>query len=116
MNYFLLMPVILSFLVLGAHVLYRYQSMPLAIVCALIPFLLFISRGWVVRVIQILLVIASIEWLRWIIIGIEEPRPNGESWHRYAIILGSVMLFTLLSGAVFFATPLHRRYFRQPMR
>ncbi len=95
-----LIPVILSFLLLIAH-FSRANIYFLMILSAGIPFLLFIKRFWVPRLMQILLILGGIEWIRTIISLINERNALGESWTRMAIILLVVALFTMISTLVF---------------
>ena len=100
MNLFRLLPVIISFLLLGAH-FYRAGAGIVAGVCAAFPLLLFLRQWWVPRLFQILLVLGALEWLRTLYafatirIALEQP------WTRLAFILGAVALFTAFSGLVF---------------
>jgi hypothetical protein len=65
---------------------------------------------WIARMIQILLILSSIEWIRTIIVSIEERQAYGEQWTRLAIILGSVAVFTAGSSLVFLFRSLKIRY------
>jgi len=109
MNVLRLIPVILSFLLLGAH-FYRSGQVMLAAICVALLFLLFIRKSWVPRLFQILLVLGALEWLRSLYyfaairIAWEQP------WTRLAIILGAVALFTALSGLVFRSKAVRARY------
>ena len=100
MNLFRLLPVIISFLLLGAH-FYRAGAVVVAGVCVAFPLLLFLRQWWVPRLFQILLVLGALEWLRTLYgfatvrMALEQP------WTRLAFILGAVALFTTLSGWVF---------------
>ena len=58
MNVLRLIPVILSFLLLGAH-FYRSGQVMLAAICVALLFLLFIRKSWVPRLFQILLVLGA---------------------------------------------------------
>ncbi len=109
MNFLRLIPVILSFLLLGAH-FYRAGMLPLTVACVVVLFLLFLRKSWVPRLFQVLLVLGALEWLRTLYqlaamrIAWEEP------WTRLAVILGAVALFTALSGLVFKNRNLAARY------
>ena len=100
MNFIRLFPVIFSFLILSAH--FSRQGLPiLSILCLLIPLLLFIKHAWVTRLIQIVLIIGSIEWIRILFVYVNERQAIGEPYFRLVIILGLVALFTGLSALVF---------------
>ena len=62
MNFIKLIPIYLSSLALSAHFL-RGWNIIFAFLCLIIPFLLLIPRKWVVRVIQIFLVLGACEWI-----------------------------------------------------
>lgn len=109
MNLVRLLPVILSFLLLGAH-FYRAGWLPVAVLCAGLPLLLFMRATWVPRLFQALLVLGALEWLR-ALYGFAAMRiAFGEPWTRLALILGAVALFTGLSGLVFRNRKLQARY------
>jgi hypothetical protein len=99
MIFFLVAPVVLSFLLAAAHWLHA-GNFPMVIVSLAAPFLLLARSGWAVRVVQVMLFLTAFEWQA-------EDMP----WMRMAIILGSVTLFTIASGLMFAAPPLKRRYF-----
>lgn len=100
MNVFHLLPVILSFLLLGAH-FYRGGDVALTGLCLAVPLLLLSRKPWVPRLFQVLLVLGALEWLRALYafaamrIAFEQP------WARLVVILGAVAVFTALSGLVF---------------
>lgn len=104
-----LSPVFLSVLLLSAH-FYRANLYLLLLVSAVMPLLLFVKEPWIVRQIQIMLFLGSIEWIRTLYLLVEERKALGESWMRLAIILGSVALFTLLSALVFQTRSLKEHY------
>jgi heme/copper-type cytochrome/quinol oxidase subunit 4 len=109
MNFFRLLPVILSFLLLAAHFL-RYGQYPLIAFSLLIPLLLFLKKKWVPRVIQVSLALGAAEWLRTMYFFVQVRQKMEMDWQRLAIILSLVALFTLLSGLVFLNKKLKRRY------
>lgn len=93
-------PVILSFLLLAAH-FSRANLSVLIIPTLLLPFLLFMKKAWVARVIQIALVIGAAEWIRAIFEYVNIRQQLGEDWTKLAVILSGVALFTLLSALIF---------------
>ncbi|WP_428938340.1 hypothetical protein [Fontivita pretiosa] len=111
MSFVYLVPVLLSFLLLAAHFLHA-GNLPLVAVALLLPLLLLIRRGWVVRVVQTALLVGALEWLRTIVMLIDFYEQAGRPWTRMSIILGSVLLFTLAASTVFFTPHLRRRYWR----
>lgn len=109
MNFFRLLPVVLSLLLLAAH-FYRAGIIPVAGICLVLPALLFFRQRWVPWVMQGVLFFGAIEWLYSLYrfaslrIALEQP------WIRLAIILGSVALFTALSALVFRNRAVRQRY------
>jgi hypothetical protein len=100
MNILRLLPVILSFLLLGAH-FYRAGQVVLAGLCVAVLFLLFLRKHWVPLLFQVLLALAALEWLRSLYFLAAMRIAWNEPWTRLALILGAVALFTLMSGLVF---------------
>ncbi len=110
MNFLRLLPVILSLLLLGAH-FSRAGMLPLTLVCVLLPVLLFLKRPWVPRLMQVVLVLGSLEWVRMILVYVGQRREAGQDWARLAAILGGVVAFTLVSALVFSRSrALRKRY------
>jgi len=109
MNVVRLIPVILSFLLLGAHFL-RTGTLVLVIGCVLVPFLLLVRRPWVARTMQVLLVVGAAEWVRTLWGFAAFRRAHGQPWTRMALILGAVAIVTLLSALVFRSKALRERY------
>ena len=109
MNFFRLLPVVLSFLLLGAH-FYRYGLVLPALACVAAPFLLFLRKPWVPRLFQVLLVLGALEWLRTLHLLAAMRIAWEQPWTRLAVILGTVALLTALSGLVFRSRKLAARY------
>ena len=109
MNAVKLIPIYISALLLGAHFM-RLGFYPVVALCVLFPFLLFIKNKWIVRTIQIILILGAIEWIRTLYVFASEREEMGEPWTRLAIILGSVALFTGCSSLVFLFKSLRKRY------
>jgi hypothetical protein len=109
MNFFRLLPVILSFLLLGAH-FYRAGHVVVTAACALLLLLLFLRRTWVPILFQALLAVGALEWLRTLYVFASMRIAFEQPWGRLALILGGVALFTLLSGLVFQSRALKVRY------
>jgi len=109
MNFLRLIPVILSILLLCAHFLKAGLIVLVVIVFASL-FLLFIRQPWIVRVIQVELVVGGIEWVRSLFEYVDMRQAMDRPWTLLAIILGSVALFTFCSSLVFRSKSLKRRY------
>lgn len=98
MNVLVALPAVLSMLVLAAHFL-RGGAPVLALVCAAAPLLLLAwRRTWAVKLLQAMLILGSLLWIRTVIVHIDQREAAGRPWMRMAIILGAVALFTFLSG------------------
>ncbi len=109
MNFLRLLPVILSFLLLGAH-FYRGAEFVLVAVSLLLPLLLLLRKSWVPGVIQAALVLGAAEWV-YTLWRIAQVRMQiGIPWERMAWILGGVAAFTALSALVFLGRSLRARY------
>lgn len=100
MNILRLLPVILSFLLLAAHFFRPGQTLAAGL-CIAVPVLLFLRKSWVPRLFQVLLVLGALEWLHTLYSIASMRIALEETWIRLAVILGSVALFTALSGLVF---------------
>lgn len=100
MDFVKLTPVILSLLLLSAH-FFRAGWLPLVIYYLSLIGLLFVRRGWAARLIQLSLVLGSLEWMRALMMYVAERQAMGQPWRRLALILGTIALFTALSALVF---------------
>ncbi|MCD6180081.1 MAG: hypothetical protein J7K39_09280 [Bacteroidales bacterium] len=104
-----LIPVILSFLILGAH-FSRDNMSSLMMISLAFPFLLLIKKPWVPKVFQIALILGTLEWLRSLYFYIQAYEQSGQSWTKLLVIIGSVTLFTALSVLVFNNKAIRKRY------
>lgn len=109
MNILKLLPVVLSFLLLGAH-FYRAGLVPLTVLCVALLFLLFLRKRWVPRLFQILLLLGAFEWMRTLYVFAAMRIAWDQPWGRLALILGGVALLTALSALVFRNRKLRRYY------
>ncbi|MEQ8225949.1 MAG: hypothetical protein ABRQ37_26795 [Candidatus Eremiobacterota bacterium] len=89
--------VIISSLLIGAH-FFRWGYYPLVIVSLLFPLLLAVRRTWATGVVQLLLLLAGIEWIKTLILLVSVRRATGMPWTRLSVILGSVAAFTIASA------------------
>ena len=112
MNTLRLAPVILSFLLLGAH-FYRSGQAIGAGLCIVVPLSLLVRDSWVPRLIQVLLLLGALEWLRTLYVIANMRIAYDQPWTRMAAILGAVALLTMLSGLVFRSKALRERYARK---
>ena len=109
MNLVKLTPVVSSLLMLNAH-FFRAGWLPLVLLYLFLVGLLFVRRSWVARLIQISLIIGSIEWIRTLMMYVTARQAMGQPWTRLVLILGAVVLFTALSSLVFQSRTLKVRY------
>ena len=104
-----LLPVILSFVLIGAHFLRDGYLLMVAFSLA-VPFVLLVGRTWAARAVQVLLIIAAGEWIRTTIGLVTARQEEGQDYLRLAVILGAVTLLTLGSTFVFHSHTLKHRY------
>jgi hypothetical protein len=111
----LLIPALLSCLVLAAH-FFRGGHTNLMLAACAAPLLLVVRRAWATRIVQMILIIGALEWIR-TLLSIRAIRiDEGRDWQRMAIILGAVAAFTFLSACAFLLPPVRRRYCPAPAR
>ena len=96
----LYIPVVLSFLVLGAHFLRDGNTFGVAVALAFIA-LLFLRRPWVARLVQAALVLGALEWLRTMYELAQIRAVHGQPYGRMLLILGIVVAVTLSSALLF---------------
>ncbi len=102
----------LALVLLAAHLAHA-GWLPLAACAVLLTGLLGLRRPWAARAVQVVLAIATLEWVR-TTVGLAQLRlHHGEPYLRLAVILGAVTLYTALAAAAF-QHPALRRYFRRP--
>ena len=109
----LLTPVVLSFVLLAAH-FSRNDVPPLVLLCLLIPFILLLKRSWVPRLLQLLLGLGALEWIRTAMALARQRIDAGEPWMRMALILAAVALVTAGSAVLLQSARLQQRYRREP--
>ena len=105
----LLIPTLLSCLVLAAHFFRGGQTYLMLAACAG-PLLLAFRRPWTTRLVQFMLIVGALEWIRTTLAIRADRIDEGRDWHRMAIILGAVAVFSLLAAALYELPPLRRRY------
>lgn len=109
MQFVRLLPVIFSGIFIGAHFLRHQQWLAVAFVVFGLGLLL-VPKKWAARLVQVGLVLASLEWVGTIMQFVQLRQSMGMEWTRLAVILGSVALLTLLSALVFRLPALRIRY------
>ncbi|MEK6611873.1 MAG: hypothetical protein AABZ29_03710 [Gemmatimonadota bacterium] len=100
-----LLPVVISLLVLGAHFL-RSGSVVLVAPPFVALVLLGVRRRWAARLVQAVLLLGAIEWVRTLVRLASWRVQTGQPATRLVVILGSVALLTGLSALVFRAVRL----------
>ena len=109
MNAIRLLPVFLSALLIAAHCL-RMGSLVLVVCSLAFPILLLFPERWSARIVQLFLIIASLEWFRTLFVIASQRMDASMPWKRLVVILGSVAVLTVASACVFFMKPLKARY------
>ena len=108
-----LFPVLFSALLLAAH--FSRHDMPLlSLLSIAFPFILLLRRPWVPPLVQGIIVLATLEWVRTLVAIARQRQEAGEDWLRMAVILASVAAVTLASVLVFRSDQVRERYGTQP--
>ncbi|MEA2096861.1 MAG: hypothetical protein U9P73_09255 [Candidatus Cloacimonadota bacterium] len=108
-NFMKILPIILCSLIMAAH-LGRANMFILQYISLLIPFLLFWKSKMAARIMQSILIIYSLEWIRMIIYYARIRIEQDEDWLRLAIILGTVAILTAATVLVFRTKSMKERY------
>ncbi|KPK09522.1 MAG: hypothetical protein AMS20_00350 [Gemmatimonas sp. SG8_28] len=109
MTGFALTSVILSCVLLAAH-FSRHEIPVLVALSLLAPFLLFAKRPWVPRLLQLLLVLGALEWVRTAAVLAARRIDAGEPWLRMVLILAAVALLTSGAAALLQPTRVRSRF------
>lgn len=102
-------PVVLSILVLGAHFL-RFGNWLGVFAALLLIVLLFLRRPWVARLMQAVLVLGALEWLRTAYELGHIRALHGQPYGRMLVILGIVAAVTICSALLFQSKTLRKIY------
>jgi len=92
-------PAFLSFLLLGAHYVHRGAPL-LAVLCVALCALLFSANRAVIRIAQVVLALAAVEWVLTTYEIMQERQVEHREWVRAAMILLGVAVFNLLAAGV----------------
>lgn len=103
------MPIVLSLLLLGAHFL-RYGNTLVVVGMVALLGLLFVRQWWVARLMQVVLVLGALEWLRTLILLVQERMVTGAPYLRLSVILGVVIAVTVVAALLFQAKALRAIY------
>jgi hypothetical protein len=112
MRVLLYIPIVLSLVVLAAHFL-RYGSSIGVFAALLLIGLLFLRQPWVPRVMQVVLVLGTIEWLRTMYEIAHMRSLHGQPYGRMLVILGIVAAVTLCAALLFQSATLKKIYGRK---
>ena len=106
---FVYIPVVLSLVILGAHFMRYGNSMGVVGALALIA-LLVVRRPWVARLMQVVLILGALEWLRTRYELAQVRAALGQPFTRMTIILGVVAAVTFCSALLFQSPALKKIY------
>ena len=107
---FFYVPVILSLLVLGAHFMRYGNSIGVGGSLALVA-LLMVRRPWVARLLQVVLVLGALEWVRTLYELVQVRAAQGRPFARRVIILG-VLAAVTFCAALLFQSPALKKVYR----
>jgi hypothetical protein len=102
-------PVVLSLVILGAHFMRYGNSIGVVGALALIA-LLIVRRPWVARLMQVVLVLGALEWVRTLYELAQVRAALGQPFTRMTIILGVVAAVTFCSALLFQSPALKKIY------
>ena len=102
-------PVVLSLVILGAHSMRYGNSMGVVGALALIA-LLVVRRPWVARLMQVVLILGALEWVRTLYELAQVRAALGQPFTRMMIILGIVAAVTFCSALLFQSPALKKIY------
>lgn len=104
-----LLPAILSCVLMAAHVL-RMGMATLAVIILFLPLLFLLRRAWVPLLMQGVLALAALEWLRTALVLARGRIVAGEPWMRMIVILAAVVAVTVASALLLEHPGVRRRY------
>ena len=102
-------PVILSLAILGAHFM-RYGNSIGVIGALLLIALLIVRRPWVARLMQAVLILGALEWVRTLYELVQVRAAYGQPFTRMIVILGIVAAVTFCSALLFQSPELKKIY------
>jgi len=103
------LPVVLSLGVLGAHFM-RYGNWIAVFGAVVLIALLFVRQPWVARLMQAVLVLGALEWLRTLYVLAQERAALGQPAVRMIVILSVVAAATFGSALLFQSATMKRIY------
>jgi hypothetical protein len=102
-------PVVLSLVILGAHFM-RYGNSIGVIGALLLIALLIVRQPWVARLMQVVLTLGALEWVRTLYELAQVRAALGQPFTRMMIILGIVAAVTFCSALLFQSPALKKVY------
>ena len=105
----LYIPVVLSLVILGAHFMRYGNSAGVFVFSGLIA-LLFVRRAWVARLMQVVLVLGALEWVRTLYELVQVRAALGQPFIRMTLILGVVAAVSFCSALLFQLPALKKIY------
>ena len=108
----LYIPVVLSLLILGAHFM-RYDNTVGVVISVALIGLLLVRKAWVVRVLQLALLLGALEWVLTVYRLVQMRMAMGEPVTRMVVILGIVIAVTAGSALLFETRTMRQVYGRQ---
>jgi len=103
------LPVVLSLVILGAHFM-RYGNSMGVVGALLLIALLVVRRPWVARLMQVVLVLGALEWVRTLYELAQVRVALGQPFTRMIVILGIVAAITFCSALLFQSPALKKIY------
>ena len=107
-------PVVLSLAILGAHFM-RYGNAIGVFGSLVLIALLIVRRPWVARLMQVVLILGALEWVRTLYELAQVRAAHGQPFARMIVILGVVAAVTFCS-ALLFQSPALKRIYRLDRR
>jgi len=108
----LYLPVILSLVILGAHFM-RYGNSIGVIGALLLIALLIVRRPWVARLMQVVLILGALEWVRTLYELVQVRAADGQPFGRMMVILGIIAVVTFCSALLFQTPALKKIYLKK---
>ena len=102
-------PVVLSLVILGAHFM-RYGNSIGVFGSLVLIALLIVRRPWVARLMQVVLMLGALEWVRTLYELAQVRAAHGQPFTRMIVILGVVVAVTFCSALLFQSSAFKRIY------
>ncbi len=101
---------IFSLILLSAHFSRMNFPIILSIIALLSPFLFFYKKRFSITIIQIILFLGTLEWIRAAVFYIQQRMDMGAPWLRLAVILGLIIILTAYSAWSLSTEEVKKRY------